>query len=34
LVVGILRPRLAIRLKVPGQTTTRVYWTFRRACVF
>jgi len=32
-VVGILRPRLAIRLKTSERTTTRVSWTFRRACV-
>jgi hypothetical protein len=32
-VVGILRPRLAIRLWISRRTTTRVRGTLRRACV-
>src|SRR5215203_5895770 len=32
-VVGILRPRLAIRPCISRRTTTRVRWTLRRACV-
>jgi hypothetical protein len=32
-VVGILRPRLAIRLSSSRRTTTRVRRTLRRACV-
>src|SRR5215218_9294618 len=32
-VVGILRPRLAIRPCISRRTTTRARWTLRRACV-